>query len=232
MPQTPPRYLCGTAVRGAPVGGGYNAGTPPTVVQSVAGNTGGATGGGAGLTLGSGPVSGNLLIAMTFNPTSDSVGAGWTQLVANGSGTDFGAIFYKRRRRRREYHTDPDHRQGTVNAPAAMAMWEINGQNADHRYGSCARLFWTVEAEQTGQIFAQSLLLPSLKNCLFLGAIGLVSTSTNLVSSFGVTQDQILQTGTGRQIVAGHSTLGTEPMGQILATSERSEFQLQRHWVY
>ena len=76
-------------------GGGYNAGTAPTVVQSQAGNSGGATGGGAGLTLGSAPINGNLLIAMTVNTPATTPGSGWTLLASNTSGTDDGYIYYK-----------------------------------------------------------------------------------------------------------------------------------------
>ena len=74
------------------VGGGYSAGTPPTIVQSVHGNTGGATGGGSGLTFGVAPTNGNLLVAMAFNPTTATANTGWTQLASNSSGTDYGSI--------------------------------------------------------------------------------------------------------------------------------------------
>src|ERR1700693_6596305 len=72
------------------VSGGYNKGTVPTVVQVAF-----SVNGGNSAIFSVAPTSGNLLVAMCFNPTSDTTGTGWTKQVENSGGTDYGLIFTK-----------------------------------------------------------------------------------------------------------------------------------------
>ena len=189
--------------------GGYSPGTAPTIVQSAHGNTGGATGGGAGLTMTSAPTNGILLVAMTFNPTTATANTGWTQLASNSSGTDYGTILYKVAGAGESTTQTP--LSGTVAAPACMIIWEIAGANAS------PFVFTTMQAEQSGTSNSSGAL-PNVANAIFLGAIGLVSTSYNNSALINVTQDAKDTSGTGRQLAAGHSTLATAPLAQIFAT--------------
>jgi hypothetical protein len=186
------------------VGGGYSAGSPPTVVQS-----GSDQAGNKGITLGSAPVNGNLLIAMSWNTPSPSAGSGWTQLFQNGSGTDYGTIFYK------VAGAGESTTQNVLTAnetPGCMVIWEINGQAAT----------WLVQAigegEQSSATYAFSPTMGPLdQKLLFLGGIGLVSTSYSFSKMYGCTQDVFLNTGSTRQLAAGHATIDKYPTAQIAA---------------
>ena len=194
------------------VGGGYSPGTAPTVVQSQSQVTGNE-----GLTLGTAPISGNLLVAMSWNVPSPSTGSGWTELLQNGSGTDYGTIYYKVAGSSESATQNPLSANET---PGCMVMWEINGQNATV---ATALLQSIAEAEQTSATLAFSpVMLPLAPNLLFLGGIGLVSSAGNFETVYNVTVDQAVKTGSTRQIVAGHATLATAPTAQIAASISAS----------
>ncbi len=190
-------------------GGGYNAGTPPTVVQSghdVAGNK--------QITLGSAPINGNLLIAMTVNTPATTPGSGWTLLASNTSGTDDGYIYYKVAGAGESTTQAP---LAANEAPGCMVIWEINGQAAT----------WLVqvamEAEQVTSVYAFSPVMGPLdQKLLFLGFIGLISTAGNFTGTYGVVQDQLVNTGSTRQVFGGHSTLNNYPTAQIAAVISAS----------
>lgn len=196
------QYIPGTGW--VTVGGGYSAGTTPTVVQSGNNVTGNAS-----ITLGAAPTNGNLLVAMSFNTPPPSPGTGWTQLAQNTTGTDYGTIFYKVAGAAESATQSPLSANET---PGCMVIWEVNGQNATWFAGDI------LEAEQNGSYAFSPSGGPLDSGLLFLGAIGLVSSSGNFVNGYGVVQDQFVKTGSSRQIFAGHSTLGKYPIGQIAAT--------------
>lgn len=170
-----------------------DAGAVPAIVQSKIGFVTAA-----GLTLASAPINGNLLVAMTFNPTVGTVGAGWTAAASNGSGLDFGLIATKVAGVGESTTQNPL----SASATGIIAMWELSGQNATPVVTAI------LQAEQASlQSIAPSF--PNLKNCLALGCISLQSTSNNVGPMLNMIQDQIINTGTTRQGVMGHSDLRT-----------------------
>lgn len=181
--------------------GGYAPGSPPTIVQ-----VGHNQNGNDAITLGSAPVNGNLLVAMWFNPSVSSAGSGWTIQATNASGTDFGIIATKVAGAGESTTQQP---MASTSSPGAMIIWELHGQNATPILGI------STQAEQSGTNNASGGL-PNVSGAIFLGACALVSTSFNNSKLVNVTQDVLDVTGSTRQLAAGHSTLATAPLGQIL----------------
>lgn len=181
--------------------GGYAPGSPPTIVQ-----TGHNQNGNDSITLGSAPVNGNLLVAMWFNPSVSTAGSGWTIQASNSSGTDFGVIATKVAGASESTTQQP---MVSTSSPGAMIIWELHGQNATPILASVTQI------EQTGTSNS-STALPNVSGAIFLGACALVSTSFNNSKLLNVTQDVLDVTGATRQLAAGHSTLATAPLGQIL----------------
>lgn len=186
------------------VGGGYNPGTTPTIVQSGSENTGAQ-----GITLANPPANGNLLIAMNFNSSVSTPGSGWTSVLQNSSGTDYGTIYKKTAGGSESATQNP---LSSAPGTGCTVMWELSGVSSILAASS--------EAEQSSATFATSVPLGPLdQKLMFLGAIGLVSTTGNLVSpyGYGVTIDQNIHTGATRQIVGGHATIDKFPIAQIAA---------------
>lgn len=188
----------------AMVGGGYVAGSAPTVVQSA-----NNVNGGQGVTLGAAPTNGNLLVAMTFNPSVVSAGTGWTLIANNSTGTDTGAIFTKTAGAGESTTQNP---LNSAPGTGTMVVWEINGQNGT------PLVYWSTEAEQSNPYAPSVVIGPLDQKLLFLGAISLISSSQNFVNMYGVVQDQFVKTGSSRQIAAGHASLKNFPIAQIAAT--------------
>ncbi len=184
---------------------GYSPGTPPTVVQSAADVSGGAS-----ITLGGAPTNGNLLIAMCFNPTTATAGSGWTQVASVSTGTDFGTVFSKVAGASESATQSP--LNSSPGGTGAIMIWEIHGQA-----GSGPVLAAASQAEGAGLV-GVGPVFPNLANVLSLSAMALVSASNNINKEYGVTQDQIINSGTVRQIVGGHSTLATAPLAQLFAS--------------
>lgn len=181
---------------------GSPAGTPPTIVQSAHQNSGGSS-----VTMSGAPTNGNLLIAMSFNPGSNTAGAGWTQILNDGSGTDFGNIFTK-----------------TAGAGESTTQSPLSGADAT----SCCIIIWELSGAATGVLFTTSSGgeqtskkagfvpgLPLFTNTIFLGAIGMVSTSFNNTTQFAAISDAKDTSGTHRQLSAGHATLANSSIGAI-----------------
>lgn len=183
-------------------GGGYSAGTPPTIVQTAI-----AEGAINQLTMTSAPTNGNLLVAICINGASVSAGSGWTLLVSNSSG-DVGGILTK----------TAGAGESTTQAPLAslqtgvIMIWELHGQSA------APVIFASMGAEQTGLVATLGPSFTNLTNCLALGGLTLESTSNNIVSSLNMAQDKVINTGTVRQGVMAHSTLATCPTAQQIVT--------------
>lgn len=186
------------------VGGGYAPGSTPSIVQVAHNNNGSDA-----VTFGVAPTNGNLLVAIAVNPSVNAAGSGWTQVFLNSSGTDYGTLLTKTAGAGESTTQTP---LSSSPSTGGMVVWEIAGANATP-IASIAS-----EAEASLNLYVSTVPLPIPAGCLFLGAIGLVSTSNNFVKMFNVTQDVLDTSGTGRQIAAGHATLGTAPIGQLLAT--------------
>lgn len=180
---------------------GGDPGTPPTIVQSKM-----AVANSASITLTSAPINGNLLVAMTFNPSNGTQGAGWTDVADNGSGTDFGLIAIKVAGAGESATQTPLNGAGN----GLIAMWEINGQAAPP-------VVYALTQIEQAQLFAIPPFAPTFKNCLTLSCISLVSASNSLSKVFGMTQDNIISSGTVRQGVMGHNN-GSSPTGSPGAT--------------
>lgn len=183
--------------------GGYNPGTPPTIVQS-----GVFAGTAAGLTLSGAPANGNYLVAMTFNPSTGSPGSGWTAQGGNSSGTDFGQVFTKVAGGAESATQNPL----ASSVAGAIMMWELHGQ------ASVGPLLSSASMVEGAGLIALGPSVPNLKNAIALGAMSLVSASNNISTMSNMTQDQIINTGTVRQIVGGHSNLLIAPNGQMLVS--------------
>lgn len=180
----------GTAWNAA--GGGYSAGTPPTVVQFGSDVTGAA-----GVTLGVAPTNGNLLVAMTFNPATASPGAGWTAQISNSSGTDFSAVFTKTAGAG-ESTTQTPLGSAPGSSTGAIAMWEIHGQATS---GALVGV-----ATQVGQTNVANVpvTLPLSSGCLGLSAVAVVTTPT-IVKGVNVGTQDVLSNTANRRLIAGHA---------------------------
>lgn len=183
-------------------GGGYSAGTPPTVVQVAF-----APNHSTGVTFGVAPTNGNLLIAFCWNPTVNTAGTGWTKQFENSTGSDFGSIYSK------VAGAGESTTQNPLNsAPAAggMVVWEIHGQAASFFASAAA------QGEQSGTQ-ATPVLLPNVTKCLGLAGIGVVTTPTITTGLNAGTQDVLDNTGE-RKLFAGHTDLSKTPMAGVMAT--------------
>lgn len=179
---------------------GGGAGTPPTIIQHGAENAGAAS-----ITLGGAPANGNLLVAMFFNSATDAVGSGWTKIAENSSGTDYGVIATKTAGGAESATQSP---VGSAPGTGCIAMWEL--------HGVASVIVTSVQAEQSG-LSGSSGALPLPANMLFLGATSLVSASNSITGAYNVATDNLLNTGSGRQIVSGHADAGIAAFGQIFA---------------
>lgn len=184
------------------VGGGYSKGTVPTVVQVAHENAGAQS-----VNFALAPTNGNLMVAMTFNSSTGTPGAGWTAQATNSTGLDFGLIATKVAGAGESVTQSPIN---SAPGTGCIVVWEIAGAN-----GSTPVLMVNTQAEQSAQS-AFSPALPSLLNCLYLGAIGLASSGVNNKTVYNVSQDVKDTTGGGRQCSAGHSDLSIAPTGQII----------------
>lgn len=183
------------------VGGGYSAGTVPTVVQTAF-----SVNGTNSAVFGVAPTNGNLLVAMWCNPTSATVGAGWTSQVTNSTGTDFSGIYTKVAGAGESTTQTP---LGGVSTTGGMVIWEIAGANATPFVGGVS------QAEQSG-LFNTPNLLPGCSSCLGLAACISVTTPTITKGLNAGTQDVLDNSGT-RKIFAGHTDLSKTPLVGVVA---------------
>lgn len=190
-----------TAITGGGGGGGYPPGTVPTVVQHAF-NVNGTN----SVTFGAGPTNGNYLVAMTFNPASNTAGSGWTSQVSVSSGTDFGTILTKTAGVAESTTQSP---LTGVAGTGCMVVWEINGQNVSTPFVS-----GNSQTESSG-ITNVPILFPGCMNCLGLSAVSALSVFTG---TFNEGTQDVLNTGGARDLVAGHTDLSTTPMVGILTT--------------
>lgn len=184
--------------------GGYDKGTPPSLVQ-FAFNVNGTK----SVTFSGAPANGNLLVAMAFNPAQDTAGAGWTKVAEVTTGTDFGLILTKtagagESTTQSPLSADPGSTTG------CMAVWELH-----HASGTPIYVQGTTQVEQSG-VASTLVPLPNVKNCIGLAAIGVVTAPTiSKVQNIG-TQD-VLDNTSARRLAAGHTDLGQSPTAGILA---------------
>lgn len=179
---------------------GSNAGSPPAIVQSGIDATGTAS-----ITLGGSPANGNLLIAMTFNPSVNGPGAGFTKQVENSSGTDFGDIYSKVCGAGESATQSP--LSSSPGGTGLICMWELSGQAANFFVQGAS------QAEVTAGNNATPLIA-NISSMLSLAAISLV-TSPTIVNMYNMTQDQISNSG-NRRGVMGHSNASVA-CGQMVA---------------
>lgn len=185
-------------------GGGYSKGIPPSVVQFAhkQGNANNA------VLMGSAPTNGNLLVAMSFQPTSDTASSGWTKLVENSNGTDFGLIFTKVAGAGESTTQTPVTGSPTV---GATMIWELS-----HASGTPVFVAGLSEDEHTGAT-ASPVLIGLATDCLGLAAMSLVTGATiSKVANIG-TQD-VLDNTADRRIAAGHVDLSAAPNAGIFAS--------------
>jgi hypothetical protein len=188
-------------------GGGYSAGSAPSVVQFASNSNGNAS-----VTFGAAPTNGNLLVAIAFELTVDTPGSGWTSLVVVSTGTDYGMIFYKVAGASESSTQTPLSGSGT---DGVLAVWEVTGQNATV---ADAIVTTGTQPEENSLTYNASPVIPLYENTLFLGALGLVSSSYNNKQMYNVVQDHLDVTGSTRQLAAGHATIANAPTGQIGCT--------------
>lgn len=184
--------------------GGADPGTPPVVVQSKIAFVSAAK----TITFDTAPTNGNLMVAMFFNPSDGTVGAGWTSQGSNSSGTDYGVVASKVAGAAEPAAQVPI----ASNVTGIICIWEISGAAA-------SSIFFSAQSQVEGAaLIGIGPSFTNLKNCLALGAVSLVSTSNSISALYNMTQDQIIATGTTRQGVMGHSDLRTASTAQPIAT--------------
>jgi hypothetical protein len=182
----------------APGGGG--AGTPPTIVQNAI-----SVAASGSITLGAGPTNGNLLVAITGNPSTGSAGTGWTIQSQNTSGTDFFQILTKVAGAGESATQTPT--PGAVSA-SIIGMWEIHGAAAT------PIIFVSAGAPVTNAANS-SASIPGIPNVLNLALIDIMGGSGAVTNFLNMTQDQIASSGTRRGAM-GHSD-GSKAIAQLVA---------------
>lgn len=192
-------------VSGGGGGGGYPAGTVPTVVQFASN-----VGGGNSVTFGATPTSGNLLVAMCFNPASGTNGSGWTTQVSNSSGTDFGVILTKVCGGSESTTQSP---LTGVSTTGCMAVWEIHGQAGSNPFvlGQCQ-----------SESFASTsiaVVIPNSLNCIGLAACGVVNTGSDTITNAINVGTQSIRSNTAatRLLEAGYTDLTQTPTAGFVA---------------
>lgn len=184
--------------------GGYSSGAPPTVVQ-FAFNVNGTK----SVTFSLAPTNGNLLVAMSFNPSTSTGGAGWTKVVEVTTGTDFGDVWSKvaggaESTTQSPLNADPGGGVGTI------VCWELH-----HGTGTPVIAAAATQAEQTG-VTNTMVPFPNVSDCIGLSAVSVVTATTiGTVRNVG-TQD-VKDNTSARRVVAGHTDLSKSPNAGILA---------------
>lgn len=184
-----------------PSSGGYNPGTPPTVVQTAF-----SVGGGNSAVFGVAPTSGNYMLAMCFNPTSSTVGAGWTKEAENSSGTDFGVILSKVAGGAESTTQTP---LSGVGGTGGIVIWELNGQNA-----TSPLVFAASQPEQGGS-YTLPVAVTNAEDCIGLSAVGVVTVS--ILAGYSVGTQDVLDNSGSRKLLAGHTDLGQTPLAGLFA---------------
>lgn len=150
-------------VNDAIAGAGLPADTGPTVVQFGATNGNSTT---AAVTLGSGPVNGNMLIAMVWGISGWSANSGWTQIIANGTNTWDCYVLY-----RIAGASEPALQQPVATGSSqqwGVGIWELNGQNATPSTAIVvAQSQLTTDASNP----ATTVPLPAKANCIYLAGM-------------------------------------------------------------
>lgn len=182
--------------------GGYVAGTPPTVVQvahSVAG--------GNSAVFGVAPTNGNLLVAMCFNPASNTAGSGWTSQTTNSTGTDFGTVLTKVAGAGESTTQTP---MSGVTTTGCMVIWEL------HAASTPTFIAAQSQSETTGVVNIP-VLLPNIVNCIGLAALSAVSNNIANLFNLG-TSDFLDNTNANRKLGASHTDLSKTPMAGLFGS--------------
>jgi hypothetical protein len=188
-------------------GGGYPAGTIPSVVQTAF-----SVAGGNSATFGSAPTNGNLLVAIIFNPTGDTAGAGWTLQIANSTGTDYGAILTKIAGVGESLTQSP---LTGIGGTGAIVIWELHSASTPRFIDGLS------QPETSSSTSNIPVTLPNIKNCIGLSAIGVVTTPT-ITAAFNVGVQDVLDNTNARRLIAGHTDLSQTPMVGIFLTLSAS----------
>lgn len=167
-------------------------GKPPVVVQT---GTAQGVGSDPSVTMGSGPVDGNLLVAAVFNTgTNPSTGSGWTMVGSNYVGGVGVTIFTK----------TAGVSESTTQSPSTAAtgdvstiVWEVSGALSGIEYFANGTVSSTV-------LSAAIPALPVVPSSLFLAAMALNSASTPIATNYGLAFSDLLGSS-GAQAVYGHS---------------------------
>lgn len=196
--------------------GGYVPGTVPSVVQVAH-----SVGGGNSATFSVAPTNGNLLVAMCFNPTSNTAGPGWTRRFTDSGGTDFSVLLTKVAGAGESTTQTP---LSGVSTTGCMMIWELHGQ------GSAVPLFMQSQSELSSvttnvapsPAVNSAVLLPNVVNCLGLSAVGVaVITGTPTISKAANigTQDVLDNTNATRLLAAGHTDLSQTPFAGLMVNT-------------
>lgn len=180
----------------AAAGGGYNAGTVPTIVQIAHATSSVAA------TFSVAPTNGNTLVAITFNSNNNTLQAGWTRDLENATGTDWGNVCHKACG------------AGESTTQQAMATTTAGGVIIWELVGTVNFVSGLSQNEQSSTS-AVTLLLPNVVNCLGLAAVGVITGNISNPHNLG-TQDVLDNTG-NRHLLGGHNDLSQTPMLGIMA---------------
>jgi hypothetical protein len=184
---------------------GYPAGVLPIIVQSAATNAGGDT-----ITLSSAPVLNNLLVAMSFNPSTPNVATGWTIQSQQLGGADYGLVMTK------VAGASESATQTLItggSSTGCFVIWELHSTvNTTPSY-----IIGAVNQEAGGPVSTPNLL-PNLSGCIGLSAVGSV-TIPPIANFLAGNLDYNITTGSGsRPICAGNTNLGLFPMAGLIVS--------------
>lgn len=179
---------------------GYTAGTLPTVVQTAF-----SVGGGNSAVFGVAPTNGNLLVAMLFNPTNNTAGAGWARVGTNSTGTDFGSVMTKTAGAGESTTQTPG---SGIGAAGGIVIWEIAG--------ALALLLGQSQVETTATAATIPVPLPNVKTGLGLSAVAVV-TGVTIAAGYNVGTQDVLDNSGSRCLLAGHTDMSQTPTAGLLA---------------
>ena len=180
-------------------------GTPPVIVQSKASVTGTQS-----ITLDSAPTEGNLLVAMWWNPSVGTDGAGWTRVAATDTGIDFAHIVTKVAGAGESATQSPIN--SSPGGTGGIIMWELTGQAVSAPVAAATMGF------ASGTLQFQGPALPGVTDMIALHGSGGDNTYTSVSNAI---QDQLVNSG-GRKVYAGHSTfpVGAQIFGVVGGTNQ------------
>jgi len=186
-------------------GGGYAPGTLPPILQAAVATTNANK-----ATFPAAPTPGSLLVAMCFNPTSAAVGSGWTLVVNNTTGTDYGVILTK----------VAGASESATQQPLSSASI-TTGAIIIYEFGQTASVTPTLiaassQSEANALTANTPIYLPNMAGCIGISACAVASPAT-ITKGFNAGTLDVLDNSNTRRLIACHTDISKTPMAGIYA---------------